>query len=206
MSETMFHGTAAKAPWETYSESFNQKLSPELEEAVKRYSERVHEKSSQQNEEELCRQREMSQDMAREYQFLRPEEYADQKPRIGKIMHSSEFISKLQKECNLKCWYRPHPQKGKVTLVAQRGSGTIPPEVGCWAQNGFMQEFSLVSFDDHGVPLAEKRRGWRTCLLQIIIKGLVSEQLAHKVFGSATGPASKRYNSTLFGFRNEYKK
>lgn len=194
------------APWLTYGKGFDEKLDPRLEDEIKRYAERVHEKSSNQNIEELHRQKELSDSMAKEYQFLKPDEYKNQAARIGKILHSSEFINKLQKDCGLKCWYRQHPQLGKITLVVERGNGMIPPEVGCWAQSGYMQEFSLVDFDDHGVPLAEKRRGWRTCLLQMIMKGLLTEEQVDDVFGKAVGPASVRYNKTLYSYRNEYTK
>jgi hypothetical protein len=190
----------AKAPWETYSASFEEKLDPQLEEAVKRYSERRHAKSSNQNEEELCRQKEINAELVKQYQWVTPDEYADEGPRIGKILHSSELINLLRSKCHLKCWYRDHPQPRKVTLVVQRESQL--PEVGAWVQIGFMPEYTVMGFDEHGVPLAEKYRGWRTVILQLILKGFISEELASKVFGYAYGPVSRRYLETLHGFRN----
>jgi hypothetical protein len=191
---------STKAPWETYSASFEEKLDPQLEEAIKRYSENRHTKTSTQNQEELCRQKEKSDEVAKEYRWVTPDEYADEGPRIGRVLHSSELISLLRNKCHLKCWYRDHPQPRKVTLVVQRWS--LAPEVGCWVQLGFMPEYTIMGFDEHGVPLAERYRGWRTCVLQLILKGLISEDAANKVFGYAHGPVCDRYLETLYGFRN----
>jgi predicted house-cleaning noncanonical NTP pyrophosphatase (MazG superfamily) len=195
----------SKAPWETYSSSFEEKLDPKLEEEIKRYSEKVHSKSSSQNEEELARQKELSASMSKEYQWVNPAEYKDEGARKGKILHSSEFINILRNKLGLKCRYRVHPQPRKVTLLVQRNNAEmLPPEVACWAQIGFMPEYEIVRFDEHGVPLDSKYRGWRTCLLQMILKGIITEEQVNNVFGRATGPASERYNSTLYGVRNHY--
>jgi hypothetical protein len=67
-----------------------------------------------------------------------------------------------------------------------------------------MPELSTFRFDEHGVPTTEKFRGWRTCTLQLILKGVISEKKANEVFGKpATTPAFHRYNATLQQFRNQ---
>ena len=188
-------------PWMTYAASFDEKLDPKLEEEIKLYSEKRHEKSSSQNEEELCKQKEINDEISKQYQFLHPSEYADAGPRIGRIISNADFINMLRTECHVKCFYVEHPQLDKLTLLVQinEHSGL---EVGCWTAYGMMPEYSIMSFDSHGVPLAEKYRGWRTCLLQLILKRMITEEIVDKVFGKATGPASERYNRTLYGFRN----
>lgn len=190
-------------PWMTYGKSLEEKLDSKLEEEVKKYSEKRHVKSSSQNEEELYRQRELSNEMAKQYQWLHPSEYADEGPRIGKIRHSSEFINLLRNNNHrLKFWYRDHPQPSKVTLLWDV-DGITKPEVACWVQEGYMPEYSIMRFDEHGVPTVEKYRGWRTCLLQMILKGIISEDWTNRVFDYAHGPASERYLSTLYHFRNQ---
>jgi hypothetical protein len=63
---------------------------------------------------------------------------------------------------------------------------------------------SIFYFDEHGIPLNEKRRGWRTGLLQILLKGMITQAKADELFGKApTTPAFHRYNSTLQQFRNQ---
>jgi hypothetical protein len=189
-----------KAPWETYSDVLTEKLDPKLEAEIQEYSQKRHEKSSEQNAEELARWEEGNQELAKQYQFLTPEEYADEGPRIGRILHSSLLIKFLQKDLGINCWYRVHPQKDKVTLVVKKDNSE--PEVGCWVPLGYMPEFSIVRFDKYGVPLNEKYRGWRTCCLQLILKGVVTEEQVESIFGRAKGPASERYNSTLYEWRN----
>lgn len=190
------------APWETYSKELDQKLDPQLEKAVEEYSQRHHVKPSSEAQEELCRQKELSDSVAQEYQWLTPEEYADIEPRIGKPMSYDRFIAKLRSECKLKCFYREHPHQDKLTLVYTDLHGTQPLETACWVQYGWMPEFSIMRFDEHGVPLNERRRGWRTCLLQMILKGILKESKVTEAFGEATGPASERYNSLLYANRN----
>jgi hypothetical protein len=190
-------------PWETYAASFEEKLDPKLEDEIKRYSEHVHEKSSQQNEEELCRQKELTAEVVKDYRWLDPADYADEEARKGKVMHSSEFIKKLREECDLNCWYRDHPHQDKLTLLVQRKDKNAYPEVACWVQSGFTTEFTIMRFDERGVPLNEKYRGWRTCLMQILLKGFLSEAVIEKVFGKAIGPAAFKYNSLFYEARNK---
>lgn len=191
-----------KAPWETYAEQMDADpdMTPELQAQIDEYSKHVHDNSSNQNKEELARWQEQNAELAKEYQWVEPSEYADEGARVGTPMHSSTFITKLQ-QAGVNCWYRFHGQPRKVTLVVQRPGKE--PEVGCWVQLGFAPELSIMSFDEHGVPLAEKYRGWRTCLLQLILKSVITEAKADEVFGKPkTTEAFHRYNSTLQSFRN----
>jgi hypothetical protein len=194
----------SRAPWETYSQSLDEKLDDRLEAEIKQYSQKRHEKTSEQNAEELARWEEENKNLAKQYQFLSPEEYAYEGARIGRIIHSSEFINMLRDDFKLNCWYRRHAHPDKLTLLVKRNN--IETEVGCWVANGYMPEYSIVRFDKYGVVLNEKYRGWRTCLLQMILKGMLDEEDVRKSFGQAKGPASERYNSTLFEIRNHYAK
>lgn len=190
------------APWETYAAEIGAQEDPALEEAIAEYASRVSDaKPTNQTHEELCRLREAADEQAEAYRWVRPEEYRNEGARVGCIMHSNVFIKKLR-EAGVKCWYRQHPQPGKITLIVQRTNG-LEPEVGCWVQAGFCPELSIMRFDEHGVPTVEKYRGWRTCLLQLILKGIISEEKAVEVFGKA--PVTQefdRYNWTLRCFRN----
>ena len=188
------------APWETYDNEFEND-DPALLAAMAEYAERVSDaEASSQTKEELARLKQGAEEQAREYQWVTPEEYKNEGDRIGRIMHNVVFLNFLRK-AGVKCWYRAHPQAGKITLIIQREE--LPAEVGCWCQQGFAPELSIMRFDSHGVPLAEKYRGWRTCLLQLILKGVISQKKAEEVFGKApTTPAFHRYNATLQQFRN----
>jgi len=190
------------APWETYDKQLFETLDPELEAAIAEFASRdPHEHTDSQTAEEYARIREENESIAQEYQWLSPEEYEDETARIGRIMHSSELITKLTQECKLTAIYRAHPQPKRVTLLVDTTNGTNGLEVACWVQFGYMPEYSICNFDDHGVILQEAFRGWRTVLLQLIVKKMLSEEAATRVFGEAHGPAAVRYLSILQGMR-----
>lgn len=193
------------APWLSYAANLAEELPETLQDEIKNYSEQHHGHTDAQTEEELARLQEENANIAQEYQWLSPDEYADEGARIGTIMHSSELIKKLTENCGLVCMYRSHPQPKRVTLLVDTTHGTKEPEVACWVQLGFMPEYSIMNFDEHGAPLQEAYRGWRTVLLQLLLKRMLTEEQATKVFGEAYGPASARYLSILRSFRSDYK-
>lgn len=192
------------APWESYGAELDTPMSSQVAEGVAEYTKhRYADNPSNETKEELHRQREINDELSKEYQWLHPAEYADEGPRIGTVIHAHELLNRLRKigrVAGIRFFYRDHPQPDKITLLYKRDGE--PLQVACWVQNGLMPEYSFMRFDEHGVPLNEKRRGWRTCLLQMIMKGLISERDANKEFGVACGPASTRYLRTLFEFRN----
>jgi hypothetical protein len=193
---------SAKAPWETYSEQLIEMLDPELEAAIAEFaSHDPHGHTDSQTQEELCRVKEENDNLAQEYQWLSPDEYEDEKARIGRIMHSSELIKKLTEECGIRAVYRPHPQPKRITLLVDTTQGIRGMEVACWVQFGYMPEYSIMNFDDHGVVLQEAYRGWRTVLLQLLIQHMIDEETMNRVFGEAVGPAARKYLEIVRGFR-----
>jgi hypothetical protein len=191
-----------KAPWETYNDQMTERLDPELEAAIAEFaSHDPHTKVDSQTEEELCRVKEENDNLAREYQWVNPGEYEDEKARIGRIMHSSELIKKLTEECNMSAVYRPHPQPKRVTLLVDPTLGIQGMQVACWVQFGYMPEYSICNFDDHGVVLQEAYRGWRTVLLQLLVKHMIDEETINRVFGEAVGPAARNYLEISRAFR-----
>ena len=60
-----------------------------------------------------------------------------------------------------------------------------------------------MRFDEHGVPTNERRRGWRTCLLQIILQDVLTEEQANTLFGPPKQTeAYHRYNALLYEWRH----
>ena len=191
-----------KAPWESYDDELGTRMSPELAEQVAEYSLKHYQDApeSNQSKEILAELKEGNEENSRQYQWLTPEEYENQEERIGRVLHSSEFITLLRK-CGVSCWYRQHPHPDKAVLLVSVNGG--PLEVGAWVQLGNMPELSLMNFDRYGVPLAEKRRGWRTVTLQLIMKGMLNEDKANKILGRpGNSKAFSRYNTTLHSWRN----
>ena len=188
-------------PWMTYATEMSETLDPKLEEEIKKYSETSHQKTSAQNDEEFHRQKEINDEIGKQYQWIHPSEYADAGARIGKILTHAEIINILRKG-GLKCWYVEHPHPDKLTLLVSDYWATEMPRVACWVTYGYCPEYSIMNFDSHGVPLAERYRGWRTVILQLRLQGLLSEERAKKLFGEAVGPASDRFNMLMYGMRN----
>lgn len=190
------------APWDSYADEMTEKVSPQLAEEMVEYSKHRYDpiESSNQSKEELHRQQEVNRGIAKQYQWVTPEEYADFEQRIGRVMHSSVFINILRK-AGIQCFYRQHVHPQKATLWFLNSKGE--EEVACWVQQGFMMELSVMRFDSRGVPLDERRRGWRTCLMQIIFKQILTEDMANEIFGKPKQTkAFHKYNSTLYSFRN----
>jgi len=191
------------APWMSYASEFETKLDSKLEEQIAEYAKRRYDndQTSNQNKEELHRQREINTELAKQYQWLKPTDYADIEPRIGKILHSSELINRLRK-IGLKCWYVDHVHADKLVLRVQPRPG-LPHQAACWVQNGYMPEYELMNFDRYGAPLASRMRGWRTCTLQILLQGFLKEEEINREFGKPKGPAAWKSNSLLYHFRNK---
>ena len=191
-----------KAPWEDYGSSLIGEDTPEMEKAIKEYAMNRHTHSSQQTEEELARWKEGNYAAVSEYRFLDPAEYAEFGPRIGTIYGHDEFINKLRK-IGLTCFYREMGHDQKLALWVQK-DGMTEPQVACWIQRPFMIEYEVPSFDDKGLPTGTRYRGWRSCLLQMRMKEMITEDQINKHFGRACGPASGRYLSTMQSLRNNY--
>jgi hypothetical protein len=194
------------SPWDSYdSELAGTPMTPELAAQVADYETKHHQdaKVSSQAQEVLAENREINSGIASQYAWVTPEEYANQEERVGRVMHSSELITLLRK-AGVSCWYRQHPHPDKATLlVSINGS---PLQVGAWVQLGNMPELSMFNFDNYGAPLAEKRRGWRTVTLQLILKGALTEEKADQFFGKPKiNQAYARYNMILQGWRQRSK-
>jgi hypothetical protein len=192
-----------KGPWETYDSEFEQEMSEELSAQVAEYASKRYADAplSSESQEVLAEEKERNDEIASQYQWLKPEEYKDLEARIGKVMTHAEFITKLRK-AGVTCHYTQHPHVDKAVLHYQKDA-LSPSEIVGWAQKGQMPELSIMNFDDHGVPLAERRRGWRTVLLQAILKGVITEEKANKEFGKPRQDAAfDRYNGLLKAFRD----
>jgi cupin superfamily acireductone dioxygenase involved in methionine salvage len=185
-----------RAPWETWDEEWEESIPEDLADEIKAYSEKRYEEG----QEVLAQLREENDELSEQYQWLTRAEYDDEKAREGRVMSHSEFISLLRK-AGIQCFYRQHVHADKAVLYFVDSQGI--EQKGPWVQVGYCPELSIMNFDAHGAPLAERRRGWRTPLLQLILASAITEEKADATFGKPKLTAAySRYNATLYHFRN----
>jgi len=194
------------APWTTYDSEMDvtKDWSPRLKKAVEEYSKRRWDKPNSAGLEEVMRQNELSTNSVKEYRFFRQFEdgLTDEKSRQGHLIFCLDFAEMLN--TIVPCYLSAKIQKGLSGLYVY-----MPDVKGghwhyvCAAQASMMNEYSVIHLDNHGLPLNEKKRGWRTVLLRLIQGSFITEEDAERVFGEPTsGPVSRRYREQLYWFRN----
>ncbi len=204
-------GTSAdeRAPWETWTTADPLAgCSPQLKAEIAEYSQKHHGKTSSANLEELCRQKEMSKEMVKEYRFYNQEDLLDTPSRKGRVLNCLEFLKML--ETIRPAYLSANIRRGLTGLAVYHpkdiqtadGVKRVDWQYVCGVQVGFMWEYSVVWLDAHNLPLNEKWRGWRTVLLRLIQQGHVTEKQALEVFGEPTPAGAKRYQEQLYYWRN----
>jgi hypothetical protein len=168
-------------------------------EAFARSDRYVH--PTQETTERFQQMREMNTDAVREYRWEKQDELARESERIGRIVTENNFLSQLQRVATAK--YNDWATRGMRGLSVWKDDRW---QYVCAVQCGYMPEYSVMTFDEHGLPLAEKYRGWRTVLLRLVTQGFVSEERVHQVFGAPpSNAASRRYREHLWRYRNREK-
>jgi hypothetical protein len=193
-------------PWDSYDREMDvtRNWSPEMKAAVAQYATRRHEKPNSAGLEEVMRQNELSTNSVKEYRFFRQFEdgLTDEKSRQGRLIFCLDFVDMLN--TIVPCYLSGMVNKGLSGLYV-----FMPDVKGghwhyvCAAQASMMNEYSVIHLDSHGLPLNEKKRGWRTVLLRLIQGSFITEEDADRVFGEPTsGPVSRRHREQLYYFRN----
>src|SRR5580692_10810795 len=92
-------------PCESFEDEIMGEFSdPDLQAAIEEYASRVSDAApTAQSDEELCRLQENNERAAREYQWIKPEEYANEPDRVGKVLGIATFVRMLQKG-GVQCW------------------------------------------------------------------------------------------------------
>jgi hypothetical protein len=124
--------------------------------------------------------------------------------RKGKIMNHRQFLLKLR-AAGVQCWFNSEPFNGLIGLRAiRKGYEQLKVQYICAVKLGWTTEFDLFHYDRYGVELNRKYVGWRSVLLQLVSKGILTERQAHKIFGKPElNEASTIYRRSLQQMRNE---
>lgn len=123
--------------------------------------------------------------------------------RKGKVMHHLTFLKKLRK-LGIQCWYNSTPWEGIIGLRAIRpGFERQGLQFICGVKLGLTTEYDIFHYDRYGVELNKKFIGWRSVIIQLIAKGIITESQAHSIFGiPGVNEASAIYRRELHNIRN----
>lgn len=147
-------------------------------------------------------EKEASDRQVAEYRMEDQELLTDSKPRKVNILPTRDFVRKLQSN-GIKCFTFNNPLMPQTVGLWAKGRLSNEMIYIAYLQVPCMYEWSVLRLDRHGLPNGEDFRGWRTVLLQLIEKGILTENQAHKIFGRPTESlVSRRYRKSLYWFRN----
>jgi hypothetical protein len=145
-------------------------------------------------------EKEISDSLVAQYRMDDQELLTDQNPRMINILTTIEFYKRL-KNNGVRCFTVDNGMAGTVALWAIP-KFTNEAKYIAFLQVPCMYEWSVLRLDRHGLPNGEDYRGWRTVLCQLILKDVLTEEEAHRIYGKPLGAVSRRYQSTLYNFRN----
>ena len=132
------------------------------------------------------------------YRLWDHKSFCDFHIRKGLVLHSSEFIFKLQR---------------LAPLILVRPQLNFPDDWGLYIDilgreiylsgfpKGWITEFSYTLVDERNLPI-EERRGWRTVLLRLLARGVLSWKQVVDTFGNSEGYNSHRWLTYTKPFRN----
>lgn len=108
--------------------------------------------------------------------------------KVWDIDHKTGFkIVKEKTRSSARFWLHDVAIRGRVGISAWVWQNDVRiAKVVTSLQYPYGPEWSLMRFDEFDVPTAEKYRGWRTALLQLIKEGVVTEAEVERAFGRAT--------------------
>jgi hypothetical protein len=153
-------------------------------------------------QEAVLADREVSNKMALRYKMEDQELLINELARKVNPIRTRDFIEKLRNS-GIKCYTIDNgfpPATVALWAFKPRTDHVVPV---CYLQVPAMYEWSVLRLDKRGIASGEAFRGWRTVEVQLIEKGIISEDEAHEIFGRpADGPVSRRFRRSLHWFRN----
>lgn len=183
---------------------------PKLAAALERQKERVLDKSPQQNVEAMLLEFEKNYRMRKQFRWKGQERWqgaANEAMRVVNLMTPAKFIVKLQ-AAGVHASITPNVDARlslnnytKLGLIGVGAKIDRKLQTATVLQYPIGPEFSVMRFDQYNVPTKEKFRGWRTALLCLILKGVVTKSEAVRAFGPCEGQAGEFYREQLKAYR-----
>jgi len=153
-------------------------------------------------QEAVLADKEVSDKMAFRYKMDDQQDLINETARKVNPWRTRDFIEKLRNH-GIKCYTIDNgfpPATVALWAFKPRTDHVVPV---CYLQVPAMYEWSVLRLDHRGLPNGEAYRGWRTVEVQLIEKGIITEEQAHRIFGRpADGPVSRRFRKNLYWLRN----
>ena len=155
-------------------------------------------------QESFAEHKEISDTMASKYQMEDQDDLTNRPARMVNPMGTRDFIQKLRTN-GIKCFSVDNQfPPGTVALWCLPPKQNQKARYVCYLQIPAMYEWSVLRLDRHNMPVGEAFRGWRTVIIQLIEKEILTEYTAHKIFGKPSdSPVFNRYHQSLWEVRNK---
>ena len=169
-------------------------LSPEEREKLEAVEVPIAENSSNERKEKALERFEENVEASRWQRWEhRPQWAENEQARKVNPMHFAAFISRLAD-------VGVHLEANNFSRVGRIGINGYSHGIFrtiTTLQFPYSYEFSVMRWNEYGVPTNEKFRGWRTALLDLIRAGAVTKDQAYRAFGHPTGPVASSYMKEL---------
>jgi hypothetical protein len=154
--------------------------------------------------EAFAAEKEISDEMAEQYHMEDQEDLSNAKARMVNPMSTKDFIRKLRAN-GIKCFIIDNGfPKNTVALWCIPPGSTGKARYICYMQVPAMYEWSVLKLDPWKKPVGEDYRGWRTVIVQLVEKEILTEYKAHQIFGQPSENAVfSRYRRSLWEARNK---
>ena len=122
----------------------------------------------------------------------------------GRVDHKTgERIKERRERCEGRLWLHDFANQGRIGISAWvKENGQRVRQCVTHLQYPWSQEWSLLFFNEYDVPAGERRRGWRTAMLELILKGVLTEDEVNRAFGPVPlNGVSQLYRERLFYYR-----
>jgi hypothetical protein len=157
--------------------------------------------------EDFASHRENSEKMASGYKWADQKMLTDKAARQINGISTRDFIEKLRRN-GIKCAVFDNQFVGPGGIPTV-GLWCVPPNRTnkirpvCYLDVPMMWEWSVLKLDAYGIPAGEGSRGWRTVAVQLVEKGIITEQQCHKIFPPPPpNQLSARYYRSLWEVRH----
>lgn len=157
-----------------------------------------------QAQESLCEIKEVNAESVKNFKFRDQHILENERERQGQYMTHQQFI-KILRAAGVQCWYNQKPERGIIGLRALApGKESLGLQYICGVKLGRTTEYDTFHYDERGLPLNKKTIGWRSVLIQLISRGILTERKAHQIFGAPPITlATSLYWRALWQMRNE---